>query len=54
MLAPEICESLQIKKCLKELKRELKGPMKLYGKADISIAHNPIQHDRAKHISSKK
>ena len=29
-----------------------KGPMKLYygNKATIDIAHNPVQHDRTKHV----
>ena len=33
-------------------KQEVEGPMKLYcdNKAAISIAHNPVQHDRTKHV----
>jgi len=37
---------------LKELWLELNEPVKIYcdNKAAISIAHNPIQHDRTKHV----
>jgi len=41
-----------ILRVLKELKIELELPLKLYcdNKVTISIAHNPVQHDRTKHI----
>ena len=37
---------------LDDLKIQWSGPMKLYcdNKSAISIAHNPVQHDRTKHI----
>ena len=37
---------------LEDLKIKWDGPMKLYcdNKSAISIAHNPVQHDRTKHI----
>ena len=36
----------------KELRRHVSFPMKLYcdNKAAISIAHNPVQRDRTKHV----
>ena len=36
----------------KDFKIKWEGPMKLYcdNKSAISIAHNPIEHDRTKHI----
>ena len=47
-----MCEILWLKKLLAELKIEVKRPMKLYSdsKAAISIANNPVQHDRTKHV----
>ncbi|CAH9081568.1 unnamed protein product [Cuscuta europaea] len=47
-----ICELLWIKRVITELKMEIELPMKLYcdNKAAISIAHNPVLHDRTKHI----
>lgn len=43
-----------IYKVLEELKMTLELPLKLYcdSKAAISIAHNPVQHDRMKHIKN--
>ena len=37
---------------MKELRMTTKFLMKLYcdSKATISIAHNPVQHDRTKHV----
>ncbi|BAT73097.1 hypothetical protein VIGAN_01055600 [Vigna angularis var. angularis] len=51
-LAQGICELLWIKIILDDLKVDLKGPMKLYcdNKSAIEIAHNPVQHDRTKHV----
>ncbi|CAJ2656182.1 unnamed protein product [Trifolium pratense] len=51
-MAQGICEGLWIHKVLEELKIKIELPLKLYSdsKAAISIAHNPVQHDRTKHI----
>jgi hypothetical protein len=51
-MAQGICEGMWILRVLKELKIEVELPLKLYcdNKAAISIAHNPVQHDRTKHI----
>jgi hypothetical protein len=47
-----ICEGLWIHRILEELKMSIELPLKLNSnsKATISIPHNPIQHDRIKHI----
>ena len=47
-----ICEMLWLKRVLEELRQPIEGTMKLYcdNKAAISIAHNPIQHDKTKHV----
>ncbi|WJX66879.1 hypothetical protein P8452_51386 [Trifolium repens] len=51
-MAQGICEGLWIHRVLEELKMKIELPSKLYSdsKAAISIAHNPVQHDRTKHI----
>ena len=51
-MAQGICELLWLRILLKDLKVEEKGPMRLYcdNKSAINIAHNPVQHDRTKHI----
>ncbi|KAK2450461.1 putative mitochondrial protein [Trifolium repens] len=51
-MAQGICEGLWIHRVLEELKMKIELPSKLYSdsKAAISIAHNPIQHDKTKHI----
>ena len=51
-MAQGICEGLWIRSVLEELKMKIELPLKLYSdnKAAISIAHNPVQHDRTKHI----
>ena len=51
-MAQEICELLWLKIILEDLKLRWDKPMKLYcdNKFAISIAHNPVQHDRTKHI----
>ena len=51
-MAQGICEGLWIHRLLEELKMKIELPLKLYSdsKAAISIAHNPAQHDRTKHI----
>ena len=51
-MALGVCELLWLKNILEDLKVKWEGPMKLYcdNKSSISIAHNPVQHDRTKHI----
>ena len=51
-MAQGVCELLWLKIILEDLKIKWDGPMRLYcdNKAAISIAHNPVQHDRTKHI----
>ena len=51
-MAQGICELLWLKIILEDLKIKWEGHMKLYcdNKSAISIAHNPIEHDRTKHI----
>lgn len=50
--AQGICEALWIKLLLEELKVVYEKPMKLLcdNKAAISICHNPVHHDRTKHV----
>ncbi|EXC12518.1 hypothetical protein L484_012330 [Morus notabilis] len=51
-MAQGICEMIWLKRILEELRRPVIMPMKLYcdNKAAISIVHNPVQHDRTKHV----
>jgi hypothetical protein len=51
-MAVGICELLWIKSLLKDLGYEQEDAMKLYcdNKSAIEIAHNPVQHDRTKHV----
>ncbi|RVW46520.1 Retrovirus-related Pol polyprotein from transposon RE1 [Vitis vinifera] len=51
-VAQGMCEGLWLKKLLEELCITIELPIKLYcdNKAAISISHNPVQHDRTKHI----
>ena len=51
-MAHGVCELLRIKHVLMELGLKPKKPMKLYcdNIAAINIAHNPVQHDRTKHV----
>ena len=52
VIALGICELMWLKGLLRELQVNFENPMNLYrdNKAAIDIAHNPIQHDRTKHI----
>lgn len=52
-MAQGVYELLWMKIILEELKIKWNGPMRLYcdKKSAISIAHNPVQHDRTKHIN---
>ena len=47
-----MCEILWLKMILEELKVMVKKPMKVYcdNKAAINISHNPVHHDRTKHV----
>ena len=47
-----ICELIWVRTLLKELRVAQTNTMKLYcdNKAAINIAHNPVQHDRTKHV----
>ncbi|RVW17569.1 Retrovirus-related Pol polyprotein from transposon RE1 [Vitis vinifera] len=51
-IAQGLCELLWLKIILDDLRIKWDGPMKLYcdDKSAINIAHNPIQHDKTKHI----
>lgn len=55
-MAQRVCEILWLTRVLDELKRPISLPMKLYidNKAAISIIHNPVLHDRTKHIEIDK
>ena len=55
-VAQGICEILWIRRLLEELKVSQSSPMKLYcdNKAAISISHNPVLHDRTKHVEVDK
>ncbi|CAL8996549.1 unnamed protein product [Prunus brigantina] len=47
-----VCELLWIRRLLTELGFKPRKPMELYcdNKSAIDIAHNPVQHDRTKHV----
>ena len=51
-----ICEVIWIKRLLEELNFFIPSLIKVYcdNKAVISIAHNPILHDRKKHVEVDK
>ena len=51
-MAHGVCELLWIRRVMKELKIEFEEPMRLYcdNKSTINIAHNPVHHDRTKHV----
>ncbi|KAL0551185.1 hypothetical protein IC582_010271 [Cucumis melo] len=48
----EICEEIWLQKVLSDLHQECETPLKFFcdNKAAISIANNPVQHDRTKHV----
>ena len=51
VIAKGLCELLWLKISLDDLIIKWDDPMKLYcDKSAINIAHNPIQHDKTKHI----
>lgn len=47
-----LCELLWLKRLLEEIGYSSESPMNLFcdNKAAIEIAHNPVQHDRTKHV----
>ena len=51
-LAQGMCEGLWMKIILDDLKVKVEHPVQLHcdNKSAMSIAHNPVQHDRTKHI----
>ncbi|KAL0456477.1 UNVERIFIED_CONTAM: Copia protein [Sesamum latifolium] len=51
-IAKEICELLWIRNLMQDLNIKQDNPMRLYcdNKVACNIAHNPIQHDRTKHV----
>ncbi|GMP59362.1 hypothetical protein CsSME_00022664 [Camellia sinensis var. sinensis] len=51
-MAQGVCELLWIKLLLSDLGIDQTDSMRLYcdNKAAINIAHNPVQHDRTKHV----
>lgn len=51
-LAHGMCEGIWLGRLLEELKISSNSPMRLYcdNKAAVSIAHNPVHHDRTKHV----
>ena len=55
-VAHGIYEVLWIKRLLEDLKISCNLPIKLYcdNKAAIAIAHNPVLHDRTKHMEIDK
>ncbi|KAL6351421.1 hypothetical protein AAG906_035213 [Vitis piasezkii] len=56
VVAHGICDIMWIRRLLEELKMTGSSPMKLYcdNKATISVAHNPVLHDRTKHVEVDK
>jgi hypothetical protein len=51
-IAKGVCELLRLRKLMRELRLFGKKPLSLFSdsKAAIGITHNPIQHDRTKHV----
>ena len=56
VVAHGICDIMWIRRLPEELKMIGSSPMKLYcdNKATISVAHNPVLHDRIKHVEVDK
>ena len=52
VVAQGMCEGLWLQKLLEELHITVELPVKLYcdNKVVISISHDPIKHDKTKHI----
>ena len=55
-IAQGLCKLLWLNIILDDLRIKWGGPMKLYcdNKSTMNIAHNPIQHDKTKHIEIDK
>jgi hypothetical protein len=55
-MALGVAEMLWLKKLLEDLKVNHRAKMKLWcdSKSTISIANNPVQHDRTKHVEIDK
>ena len=55
-IAHGICEVMWVKRILDKLKVSSPSPIKAYcdNKIEISIAYNPILHDRTKHVEVDK
>ena len=51
-MAHGVCEVIWLKRLFEELNLKFNGPIQLQcdNQSAISIAHNPIQHDRTKHV----
>jgi hypothetical protein len=51
-MASGLCELMWLRILLAELRLFGGGPLKLYcdNRAAINLVHNPVQHDRTKHI----
>ncbi|RVX00154.1 Retrovirus-related Pol polyprotein from transposon RE1 [Vitis vinifera] len=51
-MAHDICEGIWLRRVLKELKISDEEPMKMFcdNQSAISIAKNPVHHDRTKHV----
>ena len=51
-----ICEAFRVEKFLQELKVYNSPPIKLYcnNNSAVSITHNPILHDKTKHVEVDK
>ncbi|GAV84981.1 hypothetical protein CFOL_v3_28421, partial [Cephalotus follicularis] len=52
-MAHDICEHLRVRSLLQDLGLPTDPPMRLYcnNNSAINIVHNPVQHDRTKHIA---
>ena len=55
-VAHGICEVLWLKILLEELEVMVKLPLRIYcdNKVAINISHNPVHHDRTKHVEIDK
>ena len=51
-MAHGICEGIWLKRLLSELRIEVNGPISMIcdNQAALSIARNPVHHDRTKHV----